>query len=361
MSSSREKAMSGDDNAWPEPRDNPDLVGHEAAEKTLIESAASGRMPHAWLITGPEGIGKATLAYRFARYLLSGAGSDLFGAAPSSLHVDPDDPVFRRVSSGGHADFLSVALGLNAKTGKPLSEIAVGDVREIAEFLHLTPAEGGHRVVVVDSVDAMNRHGANALLKILEEPPARAVLILVCHAPGRLIATIRSRCRKLPLRPLSDAQVQDLLARYVPAMDADDRAALARLAEGSPGRALALYEQGGLDLYAELMAAVGEGESKRRHRFAEKSARGDDSFRAATGLYLWWLARAIRAAALKTDAPPAETGAARRISACRDLDRLVALWENTGRLFARAAAVNLDRKQVLMSALRALDAEAPVP
>lgn len=358
--------MSEAEQAWPSPRENPDLLGHEAAEKTLIESAASGRMPHAWLICGPQGIGKATLAYRFARYLLAGAGKeDLFGGAGEGLYLAPDHPVFRRIAAGGHADFLSVELGRDAKSGKLKSEIAVADVRQVSDFLHLTPAEGGYRVVVVDSIDAMNRYGANALLKILEEPPANSVLLLVCHAPGRLLATIRSRCRKLLLRPLPESQVEDLLARYLPDMEAEERAGLARLSEGSPGRALALAAEGGLALYADMMAALAAADPRRLSRFADKFARGEEGFRAVTGLYLWWLGRAIRAAALGDGRHPpviaAESEAAARLSGVRELDRLVALWEKTGRLFARAEAVNLDRKQVLMSAFRALQSEAPGP
>lgn len=354
--------MSESEQDWPEPRANACLLGHEAAENVLADSAASGRMPHAWLITGPPGIGKATLAHRFARYLLAGkGGTDLFGEAPQGLATDPESPVFRRIVSGGHADFLCVTPPRDPKTGKLKSEIAVADVRRISDFLHLTPAEGGYRVVVVDSIDAMNRHGANALLKILEEPPAAAVLLLVCHQPGRVLATIRSRCRELPLRPLSESQVAELLARYLPEADDEERAALARLSEGAPGRALALAAEGGLEIYAELVEAVGEGDPRRFDRFADKFARGEEGFRAVTALYLWWLARVIRAAAGASAPVPileAEAEAEARVAKARDLDRLVALWEKTGRLFARAAALNLDRKQVLMRAFRALESDA---
>ena len=191
-----------DEIPWPEPRRNPDLIGHETAEQALIDSAASGRMPHAWLICGPEGIGKATLAYRFARYLLAGPQpAGLFGAGETGLYVAPDHPVFRRVAAKGHADLMTVELGADPKTGRMRGEIVVDDVRAVSEFMHMTPAEGGFRVVIVDIVDAMNRNAANALLKILEEPPPQALLLLVCHAPGRVLATIRSRCRKLVLRP----------------------------------------------------------------------------------------------------------------------------------------------------------------
>src|SRR5476651_414688 len=182
----------------PEPRANPILLGHEAAERTLLDAMHFGRMHHAWLITGPEGIGKATLAFRFARRLLAGLGGG------DSLALDPFHPVFRRIVAGGHADMLTIERAYDEKTKRLKRDIAVQDVRAINAFMALTPAEGGWRVAVVDGAEDLNQASANALLKILEEPPSRAVLILVCSAPGRLPPTVRSRCRHLRLSPLTD-------------------------------------------------------------------------------------------------------------------------------------------------------------
>ena len=253
----------------PPPRENPDLRGHAAAERTLLDAYNGGRLAHAWLFTGPRGIGKATLAYRFARFMLAhgketGAGEEgggLFGdalapAPPDSLHLDPENPVFRRVAAGGHADFLAVERGINENTGKPRSEIVVGDVRKIGDTMRLTPAEGGWRVAIVDAADEMNPIAANALLKVLEEPPARALLILVSHAPGRLLPTIVSRCRRLALQALADDDVAALLAAYRADLPAADRVALVGLAEGSIGRALGLADEGGVGLYRELAALL---------------------------------------------------------------------------------------------------------
>src|ERR1700737_4487361 len=173
----------------PDPRANPILLGHQAAERTLLDAMHQGRMHHAWLITGPEGIGKATLAFRFARRLLAGQE----GTA-DSLALDPTHPVFRRVVAGGHADLKTVERAIDEKTKRLKRDIAVKDVREINGFMALTPAEGGWRVAIVDGAEDLNQNSANALLKILEEPPSRAVLILVCSATGRLLPTIRSRC-----------------------------------------------------------------------------------------------------------------------------------------------------------------------
>src|SRR5215468_2288506 len=152
----------------PAPRANPDFVGHPLAEQALLRAWRSSRMHHAWLITGPRGIGKATLAFRFARFVLGGGSNDLFGSAPTSLDIAADAPVFRQVAGGGHPDLLTIERGYDEKRDRLRSEIVVDDVREVGRFLHLKAAAGGWRVVVVDSADEMNRNGANALLKILE-------------------------------------------------------------------------------------------------------------------------------------------------------------------------------------------------
>src|SRR5204863_3643546 len=206
--------------AAPPPRANPDLLGHEAAEAELRRLFDSGRMPHALLLSGPRGIGKATLAFRLARFVLASGGGEgppggLFGEpGASGLAIAPDSGTFRRVASGGHADLLTVERAYDPRRRRLRGEIIVGNAREIGTFLRLTPAEGGWRVVVVDGADEMNRAAANALLKILEEPPRRTLLLLVAHSPGRLLPTIRSRCRRFPLAPLPPAIVRQLLLRY---------------------------------------------------------------------------------------------------------------------------------------------------
>src|SRR5471032_3178647 len=163
------------------PRANPELIGQEAAEAELLRSFASGRLPHAWLISGPGGIGKATLAFRFARYLFSDR------ERTDSLAVADTMPVFRRVASSGHADLLTVERQFDEDKGRYKKDIAVDDVRKIAPFLHLTAAEGGWRVVVLDGADGMNRAGQNAVLKILEEPPTGALLMLLTERPSALL------------------------------------------------------------------------------------------------------------------------------------------------------------------------------
>ncbi len=213
----------------PHPRETFSFVGHEAEEEAFAEGLRGGRMHHAWLLAGPKGLGKATLAYRVARAAL---GAKRIGPRP--LDVDPEDTVARRVMALSHPDLFVLRRGLNDR-GKPRREIAVDEARELGHFFSLAPSEGGMRVASVDAVDDLNRNAANAILKTLEEPPARSILLLVCHVPGAILPTIRSRCRRLALRPLSDEQVRA-------ASGAD--AGIVALAKGRPGRAIALKAQG---------------------------------------------------------------------------------------------------------------------
>jgi DNA polymerase-3 subunit delta' len=356
------------------PRANPNLVGHEAAEHALLEACRSGRLPHAWLLSGPRGIGKATLAYRFARFLLSG-GMTRLASGPSlvasesatpTLVVDPAHPVFRRMLAGGHADFRVVERGANPDTGKMRSEIVIDDVRELNGFLRLTPAEGGWRVVVIDSADEMNRNAANAVLKILEEPPSRAVLLLVSHAPARLLATIRSRCRKLALQPLAEGSLRAVIRAQHPTLAEGETDGLVRLAAGSPGRAIELLAAGGTGLYRDLvgvLATLPALDIAAATRFAgETCGRGsDDSFHLAADLVRRWHARMLRAAttgAWNDDLVEGEGQVMKRLTSGRSLDRWFEVWDKNDRLFRRADSLNLDHRQVLVSAFLALEGAA---
>ena len=232
------------------PRETYGFVGHDAAEQALADALSGGRMHHAWLLAGSKGLGKATLAYRFARAAL---GARRIGPRP--LDVDPEDTVSRRIAAMAHPDLFVLRRGLNDR-GKPRREITVDDARELGGFFALAPSEGGMRVAIIDAVDDLNRNAANAILKTLEEPPARSALMLVCHAPGAALATIRSRCRRLPLRPLSDA----LMRTAAP----DASGSLLALAKGRPGRAIALQAQGvgaSADDLAAAQAAVARGQA----------------------------------------------------------------------------------------------------
>ncbi|MFC1673276.1 DNA polymerase III subunit delta' [Pseudomonadota bacterium] len=350
------------DNWPPHPRTNPFLTGHEDAEKTLLDSFFSDRMHHAWLITGPKGIGKATLAYKFARFVLNqgpvNAGPSLFGDAlpatqPESLNIAEDNPVFTRVASGGHGDLLAIERRVNEKTGKLKTVIDVDSVRQVGQMMTQTSAEGGWRVVVIDSADEMNVNAANAVLKVLEEPPKNALLLLLSHNPGKLLPTIRSRCRKLALRPLPSQTVTDLVGRYAPDVGMDDALRLAELSDGSIGRALGLVEEGGLELYSELMAllhTLPNLDVTALHKLGDKVNRSgaDDAFHTVTGLLRWWLERMILVASGKGSVGGADAAFMAQLAAQANLESWFLVWEKINHLVARTGAINLDKKQIVL-------------
>jgi DNA polymerase-3 subunit delta' len=240
----------------PPPRATTFLHGHGEAERALLDAYRGARLPHAWLIGGPAGIGKATLAYRMARFVL--AHPDPRAArvqAATSLHVDADHPVARRIAAQAHGDLLLLERTINEKTGKLRQDIQVDDVRRSVTFFGSTPGEGGWRVAIVDSVDELNREGANALLKVLEEPPRRALLLLVSHSAARVLPTIRSRCRLLALRPLAQDDVARAAAAAV-GKRPDEITVAAAIAEGSVRRALALLDGDALDLRNRIVALL---------------------------------------------------------------------------------------------------------
>ena len=348
--------MSGETGA-PAPRANPELLGHEAAEAVLRQLVDSGRLPHALLLSGPRGIGKATLAFRLARFVLSGAGEgappDMFGAptAPPEpgLAVAPESGAFRRVAAGGHADLLTVERAFDPRRKRLRSEIVVDDIREVAAFLHLTAAESGWRVVIIDGADAMNRNAGNALLKILEEPPRRTLLLLVAHSPGKLLPTILSRCRHVKLAALADEAVRALLGRYAPDLDNEAAAAITDLAEGSIGRALELAGSGGLELYRTMVGLLSRRpaiDPLALHGFADRLARADaeDSYRALEELLSQHLARRAQASA--------------RAGHVAEAARWARARDTIAEEFARTDGLNLDRKQAILSSFFAVERTA---
>ncbi|HKH67432.1 MAG TPA: DNA polymerase III subunit delta' [Reyranella sp.] len=348
---------------WPPPWRSERLLGHEAAEKTLLAAHQSGRLHHAWLISGPRGIGKATLAWRFARFLLCGQHeAGLFGGGPENLDVSSDAPGRSNFDARAHPDLFHVRRTLNPDTGRMRAEIAVDDVRDLGNRMRMT--SGGWRVAIVDAADEMNRNSANAVLKILEEPPPKAVLLIVAHAPGRLLPTIRSRCRRLTLQPLADDIVISLLGDYASELKEQERLALARLAEGSIGRALELAGAGSLELYSEMvsvLATLPELDMARLHGFAERFARrGEEAnaaWRSLNYLFDGWLKGLARQSALGGEAAPvvpAERGLQARLLAAASLDRWIVAWEKAAELLSGADRVNLDRKQTVLGSFLVL-------
>lgn len=325
-----------------EPRGNPDLVGHEEQARALEQAARLGRLHHAWLIAGPPGIGKATLAWRFARWLLAGLPK-----SEPPLFVDPASAVFRRVAADTHADCFTLEPGTGDRGTKRV--LRVEDAREAVRFLTQTAAEGGWRVVVMDEAERADQAAVqNTLLKTLEEPPPRTVLLLVCSAPQRLLPTIRSRCRRLDLNPLPAAAMETLLARLLPDTGKGERARLAELARGAPGRALALAEAGGLELQAlveKSLAALAKGEVLRDHALADRLAM--DRSGGAFGIYVELLRGAIAGAlseAARGRAGPPWIGR-------HPLAVWASLWDRLGTLADETERLNLDRKQAVLTGL----------
>lgn len=361
--------MTDEDDDWPTPRSNPDLRGHKAAETILLEAWKSKRFPHAWLVTGPQGVGKATLAFRFARFMLSGeeatGQSGLFGEESPDLSVDlnisEDHPVFRRISSEGHADLTTIQRTINPDTKKLRRDIVVADVRAAGRSLRLTPGEAGWRIIIVDSADEMNPSAANAILKMLEEPPARTAFFLLSHAPGRLLPTIRSRCRRLRLETLDSDTMATLLTRYLPDLSEDDRVVLAALGEGSIGAALRLEQSGGLALYREIISLLGQLSDLNIagvHALGDRLARGE-GFVTFTWLLSGWMSRLIGGAARgqpNLNCVPGEGTLMTMLATTANLAQWMEVWDKVNQMLTRAERVNLDQKQVVVGVFLALQA-----
>jgi len=231
------------------PRVTDKLFGHGGIEAALLAAYRGGRVPHAFMLIGQKGIGKATLAYRMARFVLAHPHptSESVHAA-TSLAVDPEHPVARRVAAQAHGDLLVLERTPNEK-GVLRQQIAVDDVRRTISFFGATAGEGGWRIAIVDAVDELNRAGANALLKVLEEPPERALLLLVCHSASRVLPTLRSRCSVLAMRPLAQSDVARALAASVGSAEDDPQIeAAAAAADGSVARALGFLDDDALAL-----------------------------------------------------------------------------------------------------------------
>jgi DNA polymerase-3 subunit delta' len=333
----------------PAPRANPDFAGHPQALEALGRALGSGRCPHGWLLHGRKGVGKATLAYRFARALLAEPA-----AVGPDLHVDPDHPVARQVASGAHPDLRVLEVERDAKTGKLKSEIPVDAIRAATAAFHSTPAIAPRRVLLVDGAEQLNRNAANALLKPLEEPPGGAVLILVSHRPAQVAPTLRSRCAKLAFGGLPELLLRRLLAEQAPeAEPAAIEAALA-VARGSLGQALALIEADWRAGYEALLRCVAAEpfDAYSAQELADQLAKraGRAGLGATIGLVQELLGRivALRTGRLGAPLVPAEASALELLAGRRPLDRWAALWEKIGQLSAAVDGLNLDPAHALL-------------
>ncbi|WP_435891148.1 DNA polymerase III subunit delta' [Meridianimarinicoccus marinus] len=343
------------------PRFAMSLVGHERAQSQFLEAVNTGRLHHAWLITGPPGIGKATLAWRLARFLLTtpepSSDASLFGAPEplTSLDPGPDTAPLSRVEALSEPGLFLLRRGWDAKTKKLRTVITVDEVRALNGFFALSRPDGGRRVVIVDAADEMNANAANALLKRLEEPPAQTVFLLVSHMPSRLLPTIRSRCRTLPCTRLPEAQMAEVLARLLPDTPADERAALAQLADGSPGTALRLQVHDGVSLGREIDALLASMPGVDRMRAvalaAGLSARdAQDKRSLCLDLMDQAMARIARAGVLGGDGPLA------RLAPDPDAGRRWAqAQQDESARVRRGLAVNLDAHSLILDMVLRID------
>jgi DNA polymerase-3 subunit delta' len=327
---------------------------------------------HGWLITGPRGVGKATLAWQIARFLLATPiddGNDMFGGPPEvqNLDISPEHPVARRIQAlsepglfllrRGGAGSTEADRDKNLHDGKFAAEIRVDEVRKLANFFHMSASDGGRRVVIVDAADEMNVQAANALLKMLEEPPANTTLLLACHQPTRILPTIRSRCRELRLSPLSPDQMAEALQQAHVDLP-DNRAGLAELAAGSVGEAIQLINLGGMQIYQELVglySTLPQMDRARALKLAEAAAaRGAEAkLDLLLGLNDLLLARLARAGALghppQTEAVPGEAKLLTRLAP--DTHKAQAWAQAAQQISARmqhGRAVNLDPTALIL-------------
>jgi DNA polymerase-3 subunit delta' len=325
----------------PDSAHNPVLTGHDEALRQVTAAFAGGRMHHAWIVSGIEGIGKSTLAWHIAHHVLSN-GENPLG------NINLKYPVAKLILAAAHPDMLVVRRQANDK-GDLRDSIVVEDALKIAAFLHKTATHNGWRVVLIDEAHALNRHGQNAILKILEEPPARALIVMTATSPGALLPTIRSRCRPLPLEPLSEASMKTILARFAPELAGDELTRLIALSGGSAGFALKVIRTETLPLYGELrelLGAMPQLDIARLHKLADRLGRkaDADSFDVLTTLLTDLLRVAVHAQATgeqgtDTPLPP------------MPLDRALQLWDKTRATFALAETANLDRKLAFANAV----------
>jgi DNA polymerase III subunit delta' len=338
---SREESDDGDSKL---PRETTALFGHEEAEHALLDAYKSGRIPHAWLIGGPPGIGKATLAYRLARFMF--VHPDPHAPAvqkATSLAVDPNHPVARRIATQAQNDLLVLERGLNEQTGKPYTVIRVDDVRRTVSFFGSTAGEGGWRIAIVDAIDDLQREGANALLKVLEEPPQRSLLLLVSHAPGRQLPTIRSRCRRLLLRPLATDDVIRALTDATGASTGEpDVRAAAEAAEGSVGRAVSLLDGPALALrqrILDLLAQLPNPDPLALHALGDTIGGTDPkTLEAFMDLVNGWLSARLAESSHRQ----------------ASMARVAETWERVNQAARDADAYNLERKPLVFAIFGAL-------
>ena len=308
------------------------LTGHDEQQQAFLDAWRSGRIHHAWLLAGPAGIGKATFARAAAAYVLASAAGPMEGIGIDGLTVSPEHRIAHLIAAGSHLDLRTLARE-ERDSGALAANISVDQVRSLQPVFRSTPGLSPWRVVIVDSIDDMNRAAANAFLKNLEEPPANTLFLLISHSPGRLLPTIRSRCRILRFQPLADAEVAAVLGEQLPEADAGELDTLVKLAEGSPGRALRFA---GLDIagLTKALTDLADAPAPRRQALALRLARS-----------LAGKTAQPRFEALLELAPAFIAARAHGRSGA-DLARALGLWEQAQALGSQALPLSLDAQSV---------------
>lgn len=330
----------------PEPAENPRLIGHAQAARMLAGAYKAGKLPHALLFAGPQGIGKATLAFHLAHHLLKHPSA---ANAPEEFATpDPASSMSRQIATGAHPSVLHLTRPVNDKTKSFKSVVTVDEIRKVSKFLSMTSHDGSYRVVIVDPADDMNVNAANALLKNLEEPPSRTVFILITHSIGRLLPTIRSRCQTILLQPLSAGDLLGVLQGFdtgLPDTEAE-REAIAARAGGSPRNAILLTQYGGLEI-SEAIDRLATAESMdvaKAHRLADAVAARDQT---------------IQFSLFNRHVLDIVTDAASRAARAGDMpkaSRLSEFWQNVLNTIDDAETYNLDKKQHVLGVIHALNA-----
>lgn len=329
----------------PLPREQTALVGHEDAAARLHDAYRTGRMHHAWLVTGPKGIGKATLAFRFARFALSHPDPKLAPPIGDDGPLQPVDPrVEAQIAGGAHPNLLHLRRPWDEKEKKLRTVLTVDEVRRAVTFFGNSAGQRGDRIAIVDAADDMNANAANALLKMLEEPPARAMFLVLSHAPGGLLPTIRSRCTRMALEPLTADELDRAMTELGVEVLEPDKPVLAAVAEGSVRRAVAMIESDGLALYTafrELAEAFPAIDRQKLHRFADMAAgrKGSETFGFTVDMARSFLSERLR---FEIHAPASVLG------------RHAEAWERIEKIAAETEGLNLEQKPAILAIMQIL-------
>ena len=336
----------------PHPRHVYSLVGHERAEAEMLSAYREGRLAHAWLIGGREGIGKATLAWRFARFVLANPDAAAKAVREArDLHVEASHPAARLLAGLAHPDFALIRREWQGATKRLATEIAVEAVRQGLQVFQLSAAFGGWRIAIVDCAEDLNRNSANALLKLVEEPPLRSLILIVSRRPGLVLPTIRSRCRRLRLDPLTQDEISRVVGGLGPPWDeigGDDVAAAAKRADGSVREALvrlAPESEGAGALIDSIVAGLPRPDPRAVARLADavSGRAGDEVYRAFhRDLYDW----------LVTYARDVEPRSLR-------VEEIAGLWDRIRDAERETEELNLDRKLHILALFAEIAATAP--